>query len=174
MELEKSTVAYINTEHLQKLDAMAKPRSEEAIKKAEERKKQRKDKDLLLKDLCARLPYGVICQMEDELIISDSHFYDCNLSERYIELFRNHKDFYIKPYLRPLSSMTEEEKREIYDWLVENDVDWFDFSKLRLDEILISFDSSWLLINWLNAHHFDYRGLIEKGLAIEAPEGMYK
>ena len=79
----------------------------------------------------------------------------------------------IKPYLRPMSSMTDEEKREIYNWLVENDVDWFDFNKLRLDEILISFDSSWLLVNWLLEHHFDFMGLIEKGLALEAPKEMY-
>jgi len=72
-----------------------------------------------------------------------------------------------------MSSMTEEEKREIYDWLVENDIDWFDFSQLRLDEILISFDSSWLLVDWLNKHQFDFRGLIEKGLALEAPKDMY-
>ena len=59
----------------------------------------------------------------------------------------------VKPYLRPMSSMTEEEYQEFgYDVLR--------YTPRELD--------------WLNEHHFDYRGLIEKGLAIEAPEGMYK
>ena len=109
------------------------------------------DKQLLLADLCARLPYGVICQMEDELIISDSPFYDYTLSEKHIELFRNHKGFYIKPYLRPMSSMTEEEKIEYNSY------------HSHPDNIG---DSPWFYVDWLNAHHFDYRGLIEKDLAI--------
>ena len=112
------------------------------------------DKDLLLKDLCARLPYGVICQMEDNLIINDSPFYDYKLSAKHLDLFQNHLNFYIKPYLRPLSSMTEEE--EIYYNTV--------FTILKY----------WEKEDWLNEHHFDYRGLIEEGLAIEAPKGMYK
>lgn len=123
-----------------------------------------KEKQLLLQDLSSRLPYGVI--------VVDHYGFVVSLTWEEMKSF---EDGYKlpKPYLRPMSSMTEEEKREIYNWLVENDVDWFDFNKLRLDEILISFDSSWLLINWLNEHHFDYHGLIEKGLALAAPEGMY-
>ena len=131
----------------------------------------------MLTDLSVRLPYMVKCQFEDTIRLIDGEgepFYDYTLSARHLDLFINHENFYIKPYLRPMSSMTEEEKWEIYDWLVENDIDWFDFNKLRLDEILISFDSSWLLVDWLNANHFDYRGLIEKGLALEAPEDIYK
>jgi len=138
---------------------------------------KQEDKELLLKDLCSRLPYGVKC------ILSEYHIEEFPYNGTYcdkvlnlgingstINLLNHIEKYGVKPYLRPMSSMTEEEKREIYNWLVENDVDWFDFSKLRLDEILISFDSSWLLVNWLNAHHFDYRGLIEKGLAIEVTE----
>ena len=51
-----------------------------------------------------------------------------------------------------MSSMTDEEK----------------------EEYINTFLAMWDAVDWLNAHHFDYRGLIEKGLAIEAPEGMYK
>ena len=60
----------------------------------------------------------------------------------------------VLPYLRPLSSMTEEEKEElrILKW-----------TKLEHDTV-----------DWLNVHYFDYRGLIEKGIALEAPEDMYK
>ena len=58
----------------------------------------------------------------------------------------------VKPYLRPMSSMTEEEKEE--------------YKKLQhcLNDTMLTIS---LLNNWLNEHHFDYRGLIKKGLAIE-------
>lgn len=71
----------------------------------------------------------------------------------------------VLPYLRPMSSMTEEERKDIgkivttvYGGKVVDD-DFVNVIKY---------------IDWLNAHHFDYRGLIERGLALEAPEGMYK
>lgn len=59
----------------------------------------------------------------------------------------------IKPYLRPMSSMTKEEKKE--------------YNKL------LCWRSPKKVFDWLNAHHFDYRGLIKKGLALEAPKEMY-
>lgn len=120
------------------------------------------DKQLLLVDLCARLPYGIICQMEDAFIINDSPFYNYILSERHIDLFRNHKDFFIKPYLRPLSSMTEEEKVK-YCYLQ--------------DKFLLSSQypvtDGYALFDWLDKKMFDYRELIPKGLANKALEGMY-
>ena len=131
------------------------------------------EKELLLKDLCARLPYHVKVKvwLKDGTTEGGALDLEHNYGDVLQDAFYFGKIKDIKPYLRPMSSMTEEEKREIYDWLVENDIDWFDFSKLRLDEILISFDSSWLLVDWLNKHQFDFRGLIEKGLAIEALKG---
>ena len=60
----------------------------------------------------------------------------------------------IKPYLRPMSSMTEDEGVELDNTVIMGNYG----------------DDA----DWLNAHHFDYRGLIKKGLALEAPEGMYK
>ena len=83
----------------------------------------------------------------------------------------------IKPYLRPISSMTEEEREE-----------WADKFNLAMDELSSILDekeaedaapymfakSHFTSIDWLLAHHFDYCGLIERGLALEAPEGMYK
>ena len=124
---------------------------------------KQEDKQLLLKDLCMRLPYGVICQMEDKLIINESPYYDYPLSEGYIELFRIHKDFYIKPYLRPMSSMTEIEVIKFNNipstknyQIVDGDLPW-DVANCKQ-------------IDWLNGRHFDYRGLIKKGLAIEVTE----
>ena len=76
----------------------------------------------------------------------------------------------IRPYLRPMSSMTEEEFkkwRKLVDLRREPTKDIFDTA-------ILSFKNIDEVTDWLNSHHFDYRGLIEKGLALEAPEDMYK
>jgi hypothetical protein len=81
-----------------------------------------------------------------------------------------------------MSSMTEEEKRELtnttqYDTCYKDDgidciyqhiLGWEIQGRITIHDVGHS------TIDWLNAHHFDYRGLIEKGLALEAPEDMYK
>ncbi len=109
------------------------------------------EKQLLLKDLCARLPYNVICQLSaKDADISITENLDVAGLEHFIV-----GTMYVNPYLRPMSSMTEEEKKD-YEGTCS---DWY--------ETLETYD-------WLLEHHFDYRGLIEKGLALEAPEGMYK
>ena len=139
-----------------------------------------KDKELLLKDLCARLPYRVKVlnsTFKDEVIqtllgrISENEF---NMVEAYKQVggedYGTVKDDihytaridYIKPFLRPMSSMTEEENHTY--WCMNAN------PGTGVDYIVFAPE----LIDWLNAHHFDYRGLIEKGLALEAPEGMYK
>ena len=116
------------------------------------------DKQLLLKDLCARLPYGVKVQnVLDDLLILDLKKYLYCLPTALVPNF--------KPYLRPMSSMTEEEARE-----------WAKASNMKFDMedgFLDAYDAH-LSVDWLNAHHFDFRNLIGKGLALEAPEGMYK
>ena len=122
------------------------------------------EKQLLLIDLCARLPYGVKVQdelgMVNKLVIGNADL---------IRLFYNDFSIYREnalslPLLRPMSSMTEEEKEEYCD---------------LQDEFLYSSRNPFIndmtnLIDWLNKKMFDYRGLIEKGLALEAKEGMYK
>lgn len=123
------------------------------------------DKKLLLKDLCARLPYGVILDNPnpcgehwDELISID-------VSNGTVTLLydgRTYKIEDVKPYLRSMSSMTEEEADE--------------FEKIS-DDLLENGENTEIwdtVIDWLNAHHFDHRGLIEKSLAIIAPDNMYK
>lgn len=112
------------------------------------------DKELLLKDLCARLPYKPIVQILN-LEKLDKGQYNEYLSPSKL---MNMRVFEIKPYLRPMSSMTEEESLEFVKTVFHTDSGSF-----------WSTDS----YDWLNSHHFDYRGLIEKGLALEAPEGMY-
>ena len=129
------------------------------------------DKELLLKDLCARLPYGVKAKVLDESVLQ----YDYTAEEGgFINGIENlndglfvikcREDGYVltydefKPYLRPISSMTDEEQR-ILDSMC-NGVEMVS----RLSGLKM-FDKAF---NWLNENHFDYRGLIEKGLAIDA------
>jgi hypothetical protein len=99
----------------------------------------------------------------------------------YMEL--NHDD--IKPYLRPMSSMTEEEYNEFKDLTLcgqcSNDYDswghWgvevVSYKYDEWDKPFYDFSEFQNLQNWLNKNMFDYRGLIPMGLALEAPENMY-
>ena len=129
------------------------------------------DKELLLKDLCARLPYNVIidpvdCGKAILIGIKDGGLllFDTIHKKEYDKPWDIE---YIKPYLRPLSSMTEEEQKEFVK-----------FHCVTICPIImkdcLTIENEGNMFVWFNAHHFDYRGLIEKGLAIEAPEGMYK
>ena len=118
------------------------------------------DKELLLKDLCARLPYGIKasyygadeeCETWDEV---DGVAFD------YVEIGQYSLPIErVKPYLFSMSSMTEEQ--------------WEEYQKIRMidwvhGDINGTFINASLIVDWLNTHHFDYRGLIEKGLAIDA------
>lgn len=123
------------------------------------------EKQLLLKDLCARLPYGVKCHFkygtsEDDIILKCIDGNVARFDYGWYGKFHVIIDpQYIKPYLRPMSSMTEEEKKKVH-YLVES-------------HKLGNCSRSGAISDYLNSIHIDYRGLIEKGLAIEAPEEMY-
>lgn len=112
------------------------------------------DKELLLKDLCARLPYNVRIRH----YVNDIDFYSNPLMTYDIDQLKNNKAI-IKPYLRPMLSMTEEEKIEYRQKQTNYEFGYFD---------------TYASIDYLNSIHVDYRGLIEKGLAIKASEEMYK
>lgn len=123
-------------------------------------------KQILLQDLCARLPYGVIVQDRNGI----HHLTQGNTE--LTDLFNGKCN--IKPYLRPLTSMTEKEKDDFY-YKGSGDVDnTIDGKGMFFRNNIVSFEDINYAIDWLNAHHFDYRGLIEKGLALEAPKEMYK
>lgn len=116
------------------------------------------EKDLLLKDLCGRLPYYTIISVND-----GKYREDVKLHPHYIFDWDAYR-WDAKPYLRPLSSMTKEE--------IE------DYCNLRTKQWDVHIDDYWYYdtvesIDWLNKKMFDYRGLIEKGLALPAPKGMY-
>ena len=117
------------------------------------------DKELLLKDLCARLPYGVICNDNRhgsgrvtyiDIIPDDIEQKNSKVVVYYFDFDECGELKNCKPYLRPMSSMTEEERQE--------------YGLVLCGELSIN------QYDWLNAHHFDYRGLIEKGLAIKVTE----
>lgn len=137
---------------------------------------KQEEKELLLKDLSSRLPYGVIVRHADYLVDSDGNYtgqfwykrgylYNVcrldNMTTTIVESEGSDEEGYEHicdlerslPYLRPMDSMTEEE--EIYYNTVYTALKFYEKE------------------DWLNVNHFDYRGLIEMGLAIEAPEGMY-
>ena len=131
----------------------------------------REDKELLIKDLCARLPYGIKFLRE-----SWNYEWDQELSvieiledidkDGYINNTKVYKVEDIKPYLFPLSSMTEEQEKE-YDILRDSVPTYhYEFGDVMVDDTKLC--DNWKSIDYLNAHHFDYRGLIEKGLAIDA------
>lgn len=142
------------------------------------------DKELLLKDLCARLPYGVklyrtygecvslelrsVDVGNDKLVFytykgDGLEICDTDTIERFGQLK-------YKPYLFPLSSMTEEQKEELQKLKWNFDGDDISNSESYYSEHAdyVTHLECYSLIDWLNKNHLDYRGLIEKGLAIDA------
>ena len=109
------------------------------------------DKQLLLQDLCARLPYGVKVQVYDNRYVPTT-LTAIDIEKQECIFNFNAPIENCLPYLRPMSNMSVEELLE----------------RGRLSE-----HDYYGLMDWLNKHHFDYRGLILQGLALEAPEDMY-
>ena len=112
------------------------------------------DKELLLKDLCARLPYGVKIELT-WWVMDEGTCMSTTLEPDHIEQIRNDElgDVEIKPYLFPMSSMTEEQKEE--------------YTNLNCYE-LGCFPRTEYALDYLIKNHFDYRYLIDNGLAIDA------
>ena len=125
------------------------------------------DKELLLKDLCARLPYGVKIQINDKIETVEGINILDNIVEFGTYMACDIED--VKPYLFPMSSMTEEQQNE-FDRTYANDMQVVsDNLKNRLDGQPYEMNlGHYRHIDWCNTHHFDYRGLIEKGLALDA------
>ena len=133
------------------------------------------EKDLLIKDLSARLPYGVkayvrnwskidrkyyegvyivdtVCPSSNTVLVTSDKFA--------VDVIVGYDYYEIKPYLFPLSSMTEEQKRELYNLVEETAF-----------QIIHSEDGNpqpHIAMDWYNKNHFDYRGLIPMGLANDA------
>ena len=123
------------------------------------------NKELLLKDLSSRLSHGVFCvgityELDDDGeryipvkvkdTLTEIHNYKLETASVRLGLISSCKLETVKPYLRPMSSMTEEERKEYWD--------------------ITSVSNYCAAIDWLNVHHFDYRNLVERGLAIAVTE----
>ena len=127
-------------------------------------------KDLLLKDLCGRLPYRVKVQIKNEIVALDSICDDDGYHFNFIGEDREGVNIEnIKPYLFPLSSITEEQLYEVSQ-ILGKDVAIFTDYLLTIDHRRRTFSYQELdaLLNWFNKNHFDYRGLIPMGLANNA------
>lgn len=133
----------------------------------------REEKILVVKDLCGRLLYVTYVRIIDPTCLdkqesvtegcvggySDTRMCQDFSMDEIFEFIESGNT--VKPYLRSLSNMTEEEKSYFHNfkyWILKGDVEHCTIN----------------MVDWLNAHHFDYRGMIEKGLALEALEKMYK
>lgn len=130
------------------------------------------DKELLLKDLCARLPYHVKCKiwLEDGTTEDFGTEYGVNIKATERDYF-NDNEVCIKPYLRPMSSMTEDEKNYInYKWDADEYGNMMAFSSYEGGVSEIELADIVGFQDWLNKNMFDYRDLIPKGLAIEVTE----
>ena len=122
-----------------------------------------KEKQLLLKDLCTRLPYKVIVQVKDWTTL------DTELKTGHIRLLQDGV-IELKPYLRSMSSMTKEEDNEWNGLNIDPLLEAVKERHTRIEDLMLRAKSQYKPIDWLNAHYFDYRGLIEKGLAIAVTE----
>lgn len=134
----------------------------------------REEKDLLLKDLCARLPYdvkihakyidtnteveksGVLSMIDADAVVAFTS--DDTNSYNYVAIHE------VKPYLFPLSSMSDEQKKEYYYLCFEEERKEWEFGEWITR---VYYHNTTESIDWLNKNHFDYRGLISKGLAID-------
>lgn len=120
----------------------------------------KEEKQLFLIDLSARFPYNVAVDCRSE----NSRF-TCYLTSDMLREIQNNTCYWeYKTYLFPLSSMTEEQKEELDKAIIEDSKEAI--AAIRNNDKM--FHAPWRAIDWLNANHFDYRGLIEKGLAIDA------
>ena len=128
---------------------------------------KQEEKDLLLKDLCGRLTYGVKVKFGDSkpalltVIEHDEFGWQIGSEDEFggmITIIDN-----VKPYLFPISSMTEEQKKE-YRKVCDLDMEILENRPIKGEPFPAMFNSQ----DWLDAHHFDYRGLIPMGLANDA------
>ena len=143
------------------------------------------NKELLLRDLCARLPYGVRGERiwtapvsgspEKGIYVFDTFdinvlttgYYDCGEYG-----FREVRNYSFKPYLFPLSSMTEEQYNSLHELgILDNCSHSYEYVNPHIHGVSFIFKQfktySLELIEWLNKNHFDYRDLIPRGLAID-------
>lgn len=133
---------------------------------------KQEDKELLLQDLCARLPHHAKVNINGKIETLDAI---CDDAGYYFNFLNDNEEGVnieqIKPYLFPISNITKEQEEEYGECF---DIDLANSAKNLNDKLdgkdVINGFPMYNHIDWLNKNHFDYRGLIEKGLAIDATE----
>ena len=123
------------------------------------------DKEILLKDLCARLPYGVKGIVEDGIKVTTPFEWPVEKSIEFSMRYMVIKNGW-RPYLFPMSSMTEEQNDSWRDAWFPDLMSSTDINYPESEKYLAL--SHYKSMEWLYKHHFDVNGLIEKGLAIDA------
>ena len=132
----------------------------------------KENKELLFKDLCARLPYNVICQVEFRengkynskvMLLSGIFTDEAYFTTKGGSIYSNE----YKPYLFPLSSMTEKQEDEWYEVFIDPLSKKLD-RHTRQEYLQFQADAQAFGIEYLLKNHFDYLGLIEKSLALDA------
>ena len=128
------------------------------------------DKELLLQDLCVRLPFKVKISVNDKIELLQG----INILDNVVEYgsFLSSNIEEIKPYLFPLSSITKEQLFEVQEILGKNEIEIKEefLSIINSNRNIISYSEILAVLEWFNKNHFDYRDLIEKGLALDATD----
>ena len=135
----------------------------------------KEDKELLLRDLCNRLPYNVMCQVEFKedgkynskvMLLSGIFTDEAYFTTKGGSIYSNE----YKPYLFPLSSMTSEQLFEVQEIMGKNEIEIEDgfFNIIDSSRNTITYLEILAVLEWFYKNHFDINGLIEKGLAIDA------
>lgn len=133
------------------------------------------DKKLLAAELCARLPYGIKVTLGKHTWVVESVSFEKDGVYVWIE-GGNFPIHAVNPYLRPLSSMTDDEEKEMQEINHRfcKEGKYITAGVFSAEDCGCTVYEMAEIMSYLNAHHFDYRGLIEKGLAVEAYDDMYK
>ena len=133
------------------------------------------DKELLMKDLCARLPYEVFCNIGLDYPLPLQSLFVDKLDGILLDFYKDGKDYQVylsevKPYLFPLSSMTDAEQEELEQEHSKDEMLYIECLEraAKGDNSMRGKVITHYAMDWCNKNHFDYRGLIEKGLAIDA------
>ena len=152
--------------------------------------------DIIKNEIASRLPYGVMvdCKLFDKPVIGqvylwhENDFCGVKKTDKYPDNWDSYADWRtcgwedIKPYLRPMDSMTDGERKELLEHILSLDTERFEVTRNGGIETVDPNDLSYVYfgagttsryIDWLNKHMFDYRGLIPMGSALPAPDGMY-
>lgn len=140
---------------------------------------KQEDKDLLLKDLCSRLSYGVKCNVGEETPYTlsgietddvNGHLFDFVEKKNGLNMQVYLSE--VKPYLFPLNNLTEEQRNDISKLLIDTRDEFSPYGKINMegcDNLFIStVKQADALIKYCITHHFDINGLIDKGLALDA------